>query len=88
MKEMKENPFSESKEKDIRKEILYDGYFYDVTEFIKKHPGGTVIEYYTEKGEDATHAVQQFHKRSKEKVSLMMNGLKRRQPAPNESDLI
>ncbi|XP_037039828.1 acyl-lipid (8-3)-desaturase-like [Bradysia coprophila] len=84
MTEIKENHFSECIENDLRKEILFDGYFYDVTEFVQKHPGGSVIEYYTEKGEDATHAIQQFHKRSKEKVRLMMNSLKRRQPAPNE----
>ncbi|KAJ6635864.1 Acyl-lipid (8-3)-desaturase [Pseudolycoriella hygida] len=70
-----------------RKEILFDGYFYDVTDFIQKHPGGTVIEYYTEKGEDSTHAIQQFHKRSIEKVRLMMSALKKRPAADGEIGL-
>lgn len=26
-----------------RKEVLYDGYFYDVTDFVKKHPGNREI---------------------------------------------
>lgn len=69
-----------------RKEILFDGYFYDVTDFIQKHPGGTVIEYYTEKGEDSTHAIQQFHKRSAEKVRLMMSALKKRPASDSESN--
>lgn len=32
------------------KEILYEGHYYDVTKFIKKHPGGSIIEYYVEHG--------------------------------------
>lgn len=71
-----------------RKEILCDGYFYDVTEFISKHPGGTVIEYYTEKGEDGTHAIQQFHQRSIKRVNIMMRSFKRRKAADHESNLI
>ncbi|KAJ6635865.1 Acyl-lipid (8-3)-desaturase [Pseudolycoriella hygida] len=70
-----------------RKEILFDGYFYDVTDFIQKHPGGTVIEYYTEKGEDSTHAMQQFHKRSMEKVRVMMSALKKRPATDSEIGL-
>lgn len=69
-----------------RKEILFDGYFYDVTEFVKKHPGGTVIEYYTKKGEDCTHAIQQFHSRSKGKVRMMMSALKKRSASDSESN--
>jgi len=38
-----------------KKEILYDGYFYDVTSFIDRHPGGYVIDYYTNSGEDGTY---------------------------------
>lgn len=69
-----------------RKEILFDGYFYDVTDFIMKHPGGTVINYYTEKGEDSTHAIQQFHARSIEKVKVMMGALKKRPASDSESN--
>lgn len=71
-----------------RKEILFDGYFYDVTDFIKRHPGGSVITYYTKRGEDATHAIQQFHHRSINKVNAMMSSLKKRPASDTESDLV
>jgi len=61
-----------------RLEILYKGYFYDVTDFVKKHPGGSVIKYYTEKGEDATNVMQQFHNRSMNKIDLMLKSFKKR----------
>jgi cytochrome b involved in lipid metabolism len=41
-----------------RKEILYEGHYYDLTHFIQRHPGGNVIKFYTEPGEDATLAIQ------------------------------
>ncbi|XP_037048906.1 acyl-lipid (8-3)-desaturase-like isoform X2 [Bradysia coprophila] len=61
-----------------RKEIIFDGYFYDVTEFIKRHPGGSIILDYTKPGEDGTHAIQQFHHRSFDKVKKMMGSFKKR----------
>lgn len=66
------------------KEILCDGYFYDVTNFISRHPGGSIIKYYTKSGEDATHAIQQFHQRSSKQVSMMMKALKRRPASEKE----
>jgi len=60
------------------KEILYDGYYYDVTSFVKKHPGGSIIDYYTQRGEDATNAIQQFHQRSAKKIDIMLKSFKRR----------
>lgn len=63
---------------DGTKEILCDGYFYDVTDFISKHPGGSIIKYYTKSGEDASHAIQQFHQRSAKRVRMMMKAFKRR----------
>lgn len=60
------------------KEILCDGYFYDVTNFIDRHPGGSIIKYYTKSGEDATHAIQQFHHRSIKRVRMLMKSFKRR----------
>lgn len=66
------------------KEILCDGYFYDVTNFISRHPGGSIIKYYTQTGEDATHAIQQFHQRSAKRVSMMMRSLKRRPASDSE----
>lgn len=66
-------------------EIFYDGYYYDITEFSAKHPGGDIILYYTEKGEDATQAIQQFHNRFFPKVKLMLANLKRRPATENDS---
>lgn len=65
-----------------RKEILYDGYLYDVTDFIERHPGGGIITYYTQEGEDCTIAFEQFHMRSMTRVKAIMNSLKKR-PATN-----
>ncbi len=68
------------------KEVLYDGYFYDVTTFARKHPGGSIIEYYTKHGEDATLSIQQFHHRSTKKVSAIMNSFKRRKAEGHECE--
>ncbi|KAJ6647039.1 Acyl-lipid (8-3)-desaturase [Pseudolycoriella hygida] len=70
-----------------KKEILIDGYYYDVADFIKKHPGGSIIEYYTKSGEDATLAVQQFHLRSMKRVTGIMSSLKKRPAPENEIQL-
>ena len=69
-----------------RLEILYEGYYYDVTSFASKHPGGNVIRYYTEKGEDASQAIQQFHNRFMPKVNLMLKGFKKR-PATTDDGI-
>lgn len=70
-----------------RKEILFDGYFYDVTDFVKKHPGGSIIEYYTKNGEDGTHAIEQFHQRSMKRVKVIMSSFKKRPASDSESNL-
>jgi len=67
-----------------KKEVLYDGYFYDVTNFIDRHPGGYVIEYYTNTGEDATVPIMMFHHRSKKKVDAIMNTLPKRPALEHE----
>lgn len=68
-----------AKEDAPRKEILYEGYYYDVTDFIQRHPGGIeLLEYYTEPGEDATIPILTFHHRSHAKVQGIMKSLKRR----------
>lgn len=69
-----------------KKEVLYDGYFYDVTNFIDKHPGGSVIDYYTNTGEDATVPIMMFHHRSKKKVDAIMSCLPRRPAMEHESE--
>lgn len=68
-----------------KKEILYDGYYYDVTSFIERHPGGTVIDYYTVPGEDATVPILEFHNRAKDRVDKIMRSLPRRKAPEHES---
>ena len=58
-----------------KKEILIDGYIYDVHDF--KHPGGTVIDFYVNSRADAGFAFKEFHQRSK-KAQLVLKGLKSR----------
>jgi len=60
-----------------RKEILYEGEVYDVTDWISRHPGGRIIEFYTQPGEDSTLAIQQFHNRSMLRVSSLMKSMKK-----------
>jgi cytochrome b involved in lipid metabolism len=68
-----------------RKEILFNGFFYDVTDFINRHPGGNVIQFYTEKGEDATQAIQQFHFRSMNRIHQILKSFKKRPVSDDES---
>lgn len=46
-----------------KREVLIEGNYYDVTRWSQFHPGGRVINYYTESGEDATIPFLQFHNR-------------------------
>lgn len=46
----------------MTKKIFIDGQWYDITDFVKRHPGGSVIEYY--ENQDATHVYQEMHYRS------------------------
>jgi len=68
----------------LKLELLYDGLLYDVTDWVKKHPGGAIINMYAGKGEDATIAIQQFHHRAMDKVERILKCLPRR--TPNEDD--
>jgi len=79
-----ENTVKTLKPSSGRQEIYYDGYFYDVTEWIPRHPGGGVIKFFTQKGEDATIPIQQFHKRSWKKILGILKSLRRRPAEPNE----
>ena len=51
--------------------LLIDGTVYDVTDFIKKHPGGSVIKYYA--NSDATAAFNEFHYRSKSAKKILQS---------------
>jgi fatty acid desaturase len=69
--------------KDEKRELLIDGQMYDITSFIKKHPGGRVLTFY--EGTDASEAYNEFHMRSK-KANKFLKALPSR-PAekdPNE----
>jgi hypothetical protein len=70
------------------KEILYEGFYYDVSSFIQRHPGGNVIKFYTEPGEDATMAIQQFHHRSIKQVLGIMKSLPKRPASQVKGNLI
>jgi hypothetical protein len=66
---------------ETRKEVLYKGTLYDVTDFVRRHPGGRIIEMYARPGEDASDAFDQFHRRSIDKVMKTLGTLPSR-PAP------
>ena len=59
------------------KEVLIEGRLYDVTNFMKRHPGGSVINFFD--GSDATQAFEEFHTRSK-KARKVLKGLPNRAP--------
>ena len=66
---------------DSKMEVLVDGVYYDVTDYAKKHPGGTVMNFYAGKDIDATQAFANFHLRSK-KAKKIMDSLKQRPADP------
>jgi fatty acid desaturase 2 (delta-6 desaturase) len=62
------------------KVVRIDGVEYDVTQFMRKHPGGSVIQYaLASGGADATHVFNAFHLRSK-KARKVLATLPRRAP--------
>ncbi len=62
-------------------EVLIDGKYYDVTNL--KHPGGSVIKFYTGNGIDASQAYYNFHVRSS-KADKYMNSLPARDADPKQ----
>jgi len=69
---------SEAPAKPKRLELQYDGYMYDITSWVHKHPGGRIIEMYLKTKEDSIHAVQQFHFRSMTRVNAILKSLPKR----------
>ncbi|XP_021968628.2 acyl-lipid (8-3)-desaturase-like [Folsomia candida] len=67
-------------------ELLSNGYYYDVTSFVERHPGGPIIQMYLNNCEDATQAIQQFHARSRKRVDAIMNSFPKRKAT--DADLI
>jgi len=57
---------------DADKEMVINGRVYDVSSFVKRHPGGSVIKF--QLGADASDAYNNFHVRSK-KADKMLNSL-------------
>jgi len=53
----------EAIESEYGEEILIHGRWYNIQSFVKKHPGGRIINFY--RGKDATQAYEEFHMRSK-----------------------
>jgi len=53
----------------VKKEVLIEGRLYDVTNM--KHPGGSVIHYYSNNNIDASQAFHNFHIRSKKAKKIM-----------------
>lgn len=53
-------------------EVMIKGRWYKVDEFVKRHPGGRILNYY--RGKDASEAYTEFHYRS-EKAKKMLDTL-------------
>jgi len=66
-------------------EVLIRNKYYDVTNFMTTHPGGTVIKFYAGKGVDATEAFDNFHVRSF-KADKFLNSLPSREADPKERE--
>lgn len=64
-----------------RLEVHIDNTCYDITDFMKRHPGGSVISFF--QGTDATLAFQEFHSRSK-KAHKVLRSLPSRPLTPAE----
>lgn len=71
------------KPQDIKKETYIDGVVYDITGFVKKHPGGRIIEFVV--GTDATDAFNQFHLRS-QRAKKILKSLPQRKLTLNGPD--
>ncbi|XP_021953448.1 acyl-lipid (8-3)-desaturase-like [Folsomia candida] len=64
-----------------KQEILINSHYYDVTNWIPRHPGGKIIKFYTKEGEDASAAFDQFHGRCITKVTKFLKQLPKRDAA-------
>ena len=68
------------KEIDGEKEMIINGRVYDVSSFLKRHPGGSIIKF--QLGSDASDAYNNFHLRSP-KANKMLNSLPSRPADPS-----
>jgi len=65
-------------------EILINGTWYNIEDFVKKHPGGRIINFY--RGKNATEAFNEFHNRSP-KAHKMLKLMKKTRPDEGKSKL-
>jgi hypothetical protein len=75
------NSNTDTRKTAVKHEILIEDKIYDVTNFIKKHPGGGIIKFMS--GADGSEAFRQFHHRS-ERAKKILKSLPNR--AIGESD--
>lgn len=71
-----------------KQEILINSHYYDVTNWIPRHPGGKIIKFYTKEGEDASAAFDQFHGRCITKVTKFLKQLPKRDAAMENRTLM
>ena len=71
---------------DAEKEMIINGVVYDVSAFVKRHPGGKVITY--QLGSDASDAYNNFHLRSKKAAKMLASLPSRPVDADYEKDAL
>ncbi|CEM28175.1 unnamed protein product [Vitrella brassicaformis CCMP3155] len=79
------SPYTQQTEAPVgekRVEMRVGDRVYDVTQFVKRHPGGSVIAYYAQ--QDATDAFDAFHQRS-DKAKKVLNSLPSRPVADHDA---
>lgn len=72
---------SPSSEFEGKHEILINSHYYDVINWIPRHPGGNIIKFYTKQGEDASAAFDQFHGRCLNAAEKVLKHLPSREVA-------
>jgi len=65
--------------------VTIEGFRYDITQFVRKHPGGNVIKYYTADHLDATDAYYAFHARSDKAKKWLATLPKEKVDSPNDA---
>ena len=82
---MTSGPTSSTSSSSTRTEVIVDNIAYDVTDFMRRHPGGSVIGFFH--GSDASLAWHEFHARSK-KASKILKSLPSRALNSQESEAV
>ena len=82
--DMVDNTVKNKVVQDTQHSIQIDGNWYDITEFIERHPGGSVIKSYS--GQDASLVYHEMHRRSK-KADLILKSLPKCKPMNDDDDI-